>query len=528
MAATSLAKLQCMVDKLSKENIELKDKLAKSEEQNRSLISQITYLENHVEDKIKKAVEEAIKQVKEIYEKQLKEKDQRIFELECRLNINSETSSLPSSKNPIDKPKIPNSREKTDKKIGGQIGHKKNKLEKFIEEEITETVIHQEECCSQCHSKKLKIIGEKERDELDFEIIVKKIRHKFLISQCEECGKINSVEIPEYLHAENQYGKNVKTFILMLYNYGFVSYKRVRDFMLGITNGEISPSEGYMVKLQQKVAQGLTNFLFDIGEEIKKAKLVQWDDTVIRIGEKEKACLRVYTDRHFVLFKAHLSKNTEGMDEDGILQNLKEDTVVMHDHLLHNYCKDYHYQNAECNAHITRKLKGNTENTNHNWSDEMKALLLNTLDARNKKISEHINFFTEEEQQEIFKKYDEIVSSGFQEYQEFQHKYEYEREENLLEFLRDYKENILFWIKDFSIPFSNNFVEALLRMIKSKMKISYQFKNLDYAQYFASIRSYTETCRLFEISPAYALKRLFDGNPYTVEELLALKNSQNS
>ena len=216
------------------------------------------------------------------------------------------------------------------------------------------------------------------------------------------------------------------------------------------------------------------------------------------------------------------------MDEDGILQNLKEDTVVMHDHLLHNYCKDYHYQNAECNAHITRKLKGNTENTNHNWSDEMKALLLNTLDARNKKISEHINFFTEEEQQEIFKKYDEIVSSGFQEYQEFQHKYEYEREENLLEFLRDYKENILFWIKDFSIPFSNNFVEALLRMIKSKMKISYQFKNLDYAQYFASIRSYTETCRLFEISPAYALKRLFDGNPYTVEELLALKNSQNS
>ena len=103
MVATSLAKLQCMVDKLSKENIELKDKLAKSEEQNRSLISQITYLENHVEDKIKKAVEEAIKQVKEIYEKQLKEKNQRIFDLECRLNINSETSSLPSSKNPIDK-----------------------------------------------------------------------------------------------------------------------------------------------------------------------------------------------------------------------------------------------------------------------------------------------------------------------------------------------------------------------------------------------------------------------------------------
>lgn len=60
------------------------------------------------------------------------------------------------------------------------------------------------------------------------------------------------------------------------------------------------------------------------------------------------------------------------MDEDGILQNLPNDCTVMHDHLLHNYCDEYKYQNIECNAHITRKLEGITQNTNHSWSDEMK------------------------------------------------------------------------------------------------------------------------------------------------------------
>ena len=91
------------------------------------------------------------------------------------------------------------------------------------------------------------------------------------------------------------------------------------------------------------------------------------------------------------------------------------------------------------------------------------------------------------------------------------HKYEFNNEENLLEFMRDYKKEITEWIRDFSLPYSNNLCETLLRMLKSKMKISYQFTSLAYAEYFADIMSYTETCGKFGINKVNALKCLFEG-----------------
>ena len=55
------------------------------------------------------------------------------------LNIDGTTGGIPTSMTPINKKKIiPNTREKTEKHKGGQLGHKKHKLEKFKEEEINE------------------------------------------------------------------------------------------------------------------------------------------------------------------------------------------------------------------------------------------------------------------------------------------------------------------------------------------------------------------------------------------------------
>ena len=104
--------------------------------------------------------------------------------------------------------------------------------------------------------------------------------------------------------------------------------------------------------------------------------------------------------------------------------------------------------------------------------------------------------------------------------------YEFDKEENLLEFLKDYKEPITAWVRDYSLPYSNNICETLLRMLKSKMKISYRFKSLEFARYFANIMSYSETCGNFGINKYEAFKRLFNGNPYTVAELNTLKNEQ--
>lgn len=156
----------------------------------------------------------------------------------------------------------------------------------------------------------------------------------------------------------------------------------------------------------------------------------------------------------------------------------------------------------------------------------MKELLESTLEKRKSYNEKKIENFEEEFINEFDKNYDCIIEEGLKEYIEFKHKYEFEKEENLLEFMRDYKGPITEWIRDFSLPYSNNLCEGLLRMLKSKMKISYQFTSLSYAEYFANIMSYTETCGRFGINKVDALRRLFLGNSYSVDELYNLKNNQ--
>ncbi len=527
----SLGKLQTIAIKQEKKIIELQDKLAESNREKNILKRKLQNLQDNfdkiIEQKVNKAVNDAVAKVTEKFEKIIKEKDQRIFELENRLNINSSNSSLPSSQTPIHQSKICNSRKATTLKPGGQEGHSKSKLERFQDDEITDYIDHTEDKCKRCGSNNIKQIGVKTRDEYDIKVTVKKIRHSFYEYECLDCHTKFTSEIPLELHAENQYGTGVKTLALTLINYGFVSYNRARKIICGLTNGEINPCEGYLTKLQKKASDKLQNFLFDVKEKIIKSKKVYWDDTCIKIGEKDKACLRVYTNENYVLYKAHMAKNTEGMDEDGVLQNLSEDCTVMHDHLLHNYCDDYKYKNIECNAHITRKLEGITQNAEHKWSDDMKSLLESTLNKRNELLeknnilpdNEKVYSFDENFINDFNNQYDQIIEEGFREYIEFKHKYEFEKEENLLEFMRDFKGPITNWIKDFSLPYSNNLSESLLRMMKTKMKVSYEFKSLNYAEYFANIMSYTETCGRLGINKYVAIKRLFDGNPYTVSEL---------
>jgi hypothetical protein len=520
---SSLSKLQATVTKQEKKIIDLQDRLAEVTQDRNSLKRKVNKFEEQFEDiineKVDKKVKEIVTKLVKYYEDIIKEKDQRIFELENRLNINSSNSSLPSSQTPIYQSKICNSRKKTGDKPGRKTGHKKDGLSKFKDEDITEVVEHRKDTCPNCGSKNLKTTKTKTRDELEIETRTVKRRHIFIESKCLDCGEEIKYEIPLELHGENQYGTNVKTMALVLTNYGFVSYNRTRKIICGLTNGDVNPSEGYLTKLQKKASDNLQEFMFDVKEKILKSSRNYWDDTVIGIGDKDKACLRVYTNEKHVLYKAHMSKDVAGMDEDGILQNLPETCVVMHDHLLHNYCDDYHYKNIECNAHITRKLEGITQNANHKWSDDMKQLLESTLSKRKENIQNGIMSFTENQINEFDFQYDKIIEEGFKEYIEFKHKYEFEKEENLLEFMRDYKESITNWVKDFSLAYSNNLCESLLRIMKGKMKISYNFKSLNQAKYFANILSYTETCGKFGINKYEAIKRLFENNPYTVQEL---------
>ena len=96
----------------------------------------------------------------------------------------------------------------------------------------------------------------------------------------------------------------------------------------------------------------------------------------------------------------------------------------------------------------------------------------------------------------------------------------YSAEENaILVRLRKYLDNYTEWVRDFSIPVTNNLSERALRFVKCKDKISGQFLSVDYAKYFATIRTYIETCARNGVNVFQALLRLTQNIPYSLQEL---------
>ena len=64
---------------------------------------------------------------------------------------------------------------------------------------------------------------------------------------------------------------------------------------------------------------------------------------------------------------------------------------------------------------------------------------------------------------------------------------------NLLLRLHKFKDDVLRFLIDFDVPFTNNLAEQALRMMKVKMKISGAFRTVEGAQAFAALRSIIAT-----------------------------------
>ena len=218
-----------------------------------------------VENEVKTRTAELEKQ----YKNELKEKDQQINALKKQIakmqsimDNDSSNSGIPTSKTAIGKKKyIPNIREKSGKKIGGQQGHIKHKLEPFADEEITEIVEISPIECDKCHSKQIeKLETSVDKQELDYDVKIIKRKNKFVNYHCKDCGNKFHATIPNDLKEEIQYGKTVQSLAICLTNEIYTPFNKTVKLINGITNGQINMSESYVTKLQKKAARNDDQF----------------------------------------------------------------------------------------------------------------------------------------------------------------------------------------------------------------------------------------------------------------------------
>lgn len=388
-----------------------------------------------------------------------------ILRLNGFLNTDGNNSGLPTSRTPIRKKKrIPNSREKSGRTIGGQPGHPRAKLERFAEEEITEHVEHPLDTCPECGGKMEALGDDLEKDELDYEVVVVKKRHHFRSFRCKDCGQIYRQTVPGHLKEENQYGGGAKSLMLLLMNTGNVSVNKVRKMICGLSRGEMNPSEGYIIKQQKKAALALEGFLEELKQELLRLE---------------------------------------------------------HDHNKVNYNEAYSFNNIECNAHLLRDLQKIADNLpGHQWHGDLRGLINETNKARTEAETEGKSGFDDEYIEKFFQAFNRIMLKAIEE-NKGEDNYYGNEERKLINRITDYKDNYFAWVANFEFPFTNNLSERSLRGAKSKMKISGQFQTIEYAGHYAAIKSYIETCYRNGINEHTALRRLCEGNPYTISEILA-------
>lgn len=495
-------------------------------------------LKNKFEIRVEAAVKERTSELENKYKKDMKEKEKeiealknKIAKMQSMMDNDSTNSGIPTSKTAIGKKKyIPNTREKTDKKVGGQVGHTKHKLVAFAEEDITEVVDIIPTECTKCHSKEIETLETSiDKQELDYEVKVIKRKNRFVNCRCKNCKNEFHVPIPNDLKEEIQYGKSVQSLAVCLTNDTYTPFNKTVKLINGITNGEINMSESYVVKLQKRASKNTEEFVEELKKYIPNQPVYGWDDGVVSINQKD-GVLRTYCTDKVALFVGHEFKNKDGLDEDGILANTPSTTIVMHDHILHNYNNKYNFDNVECMIHLIRRLKKMKNNTNHDWNDDLIELLSQTNKDRNillKDETKAVDKFDEKYLEQLDNRYDEIIQKAKEQNKEPKEvNYFKEEEKRFIDDLIKYKRNYLLWAYDFSIPSTNNNSERNIRPVKSKLKISGQFQNINYVKYYANIRSYLETCKKNGINIIDACVRLMNDNPYTLEEILHIeKNS---
>ena len=543
---------------LIKQNVASQRRCAEFENENAIMQAKNDKFEQQI-----KELEEELKTLREEHSEleltngQLKDNLEKIT---SQLNADSNNSGLPTSKTPIGKEKrkpVPNLRQKSDRRKGGQPGHRKNQLAQSMDELITGYRDHlPEEFNEQMQDRELipeilncpncgaritdDMLTVREKEEIDFEIKINRIRHRFYEIVCSHCNMRFKIKIPNQIKEPAQYGPHIKSLICVLLKGGIVSVKRVSLIINSLL--KLNISEGYICKLARQLGEMCEDFSKKVTSLFQFFAIIGWDDTVVRANGKN-ICFRTYVTNFISLYTAHDQKNLQGLIDDGILTSLTVLNRVIHDHNTVNYNEIFNFLNAECNAHLLRDLLRVYENNKDRaeWTLELKNTISELINKRNSMVEEDssstslpteaINNF-KQNLIAVLASRKVIVEQMIQEHEKRQRELGNKSNkiippESLLLELRiinrlsvpEYMDAYFAWMGNFNIPVTNNCSERALRTEKTHMKVSGQFASTETAEYHAMVMTYLETCKKNGINSFDAITAMFEGKPYMVESL---------
>lgn len=415
-------------------------------------------------------------------------------------NDSSNTSLPPSSDQKGGKPaNTYNGRKKTERKAGGQKGHKGTTL--------TKAEIEAKIASGRCRHE-VKTIGNASGQKYATKYVVD-LTVEPVITEIRIYADENGVlRIPAEYRSDVTYGANVKALAVSLYSEGVMSNDRIASFLNAAGNGELELSEGSIYGFCRKLAGISEASILNLETEMLNQKVVATDATTVTVNGKQNY-IRNFSIKNSVVYHAMNSKAIKALEG---LHFLKHYTgTLLHDHETALY--HFGTEHAECNVHIIRYLRKNTEETGNTWSDEMIALLCEMNKKRNELLEQGKASFSDETAAGYEAKYSLLLEKGRKENRRTSHKYAKQDEKTLLNRMDKYSHNHLLFLYDFSVPFDDNISERDLRKAKNRQKMAGGFRKESGNEMYCSIMTIVETLKKRKMGIIENLKMLFTGTP---------------
>ncbi len=393
---------------------------------------------------------------------QLEEEREKNKKLTAQLNKDFENSSIPSSKQEAGKKRIPNSREKTGKKPGGQPGHKGHARKQHTPDVTYEIPAPAEytdnpdyyETGKTIRKQKVSVI-------LNAQIIeytAKEYRNR-------KTGARVHAPFPEGYVNEVNYGGTVKALAFLLGNECGVSHGKIRRLLSELTNGEIEISDGMINGLCAEFSSKTEQEKDEIIQKLMTSPVMNVDFTNASVNGKSAQVLVLASPcSDAALYIGREKKGHKGV-EGTPLENYAGTIIHDHDTTFYKYGTGH----QECTQHDIRYLTGSIQNEPElEWNKQMLELFRKMLHYRNSlPENEDLSPCTVSEFEE---EYGRILETAEKEYADEPPGDYYREGHNLFLRLRKYKENELLFLHDKRVPANNSLCERLARVYKRKQK----------------------------------------------------------
>jgi transposase len=416
----------------------------------------------------------------------------RIAELERRLGLDSSNSGKPPSSDGLKKPvRVRSLRQPSGAPPGGRKGHPGDTLRQA---ETPDVVLdYYPPACTGCGMALTAATARRHAARQVFDLPEPRppvvTEHRAHECCCPGCGQRTKAAFPAGVAAPVQYGPRIGAVAVYLLHGQFVPEDRVAEVMQDLFGARLVAAT--IAQMSRTCADRLGGLVHAVCDHVAGAKVKHLDETGFRIGGQTR-WLHVASTALLTMYRV---SDRRGLVWDNVTG------IAVHDHWKPYYTMTG-VLHALCNAHHLRELKALIEIDKEDWARQMQTVLRRACHAANlanaRRVSLKPRFIAR-----IERRYDAVVAAGLAFHMSLPRLPRAQRRgwkprrpgHNLLARLQLRRDDVLRFLHDPQVPFTNNQAERDIRMMKLRQKISGGFRSFAGAEIFAVIRSVLSTAR---------------------------------